>query len=73
MRRFSVPNSQSDGSNHRSGDSNCPQCWDGHPHKCKCGGLIHCEYDGEDPDGLYRLACVCDVCGPDYEEEECTP
>jgi len=54
---------------HEIGNRNCPECWDGYPKKCLCGGLIHAQFGDEDSDCNYWLYQDCDKCGSDYVEE----
>lgn len=50
--------------NHRSGDRECPECYEGYPQLCRCGGLMHAgSADGEDADGNVLLIIACEACG----------
>ena len=50
--------------NHRSGDGECPECYEGYPQPCRCGGLMHAASTGEeDADGNILLVIACDECG----------
>jgi hypothetical protein len=49
---------------HVSGNHGCPECVDGYPEPCRCGGLIHGASTGEtDTDGNPVLVTACDACG----------
>lgn len=47
---------------HNIGNEKCPGCDNGYPMKCKCGGLIHCSWTDEFPDGLQAYSYKCDKC-----------
>ena len=58
---------------HETGNENCPQCWLGYPVKCKCGGLIHGEFEDEIWDEKLDdieilVEHKCDKCGDNWEE-----
>jgi len=56
---------------HVVGDRACPDCWEGYPGVCPCGGLIHAAGDEEDPEGADGPATTrCDRCGRAEEEIE---
>lgn len=55
---------------HEIGNKECPVCWRGFPQLCKCGGLIHAEFEDEDWDNIY-LTKSCDKCDNwEYAEDE---
>lgn len=55
--------------NHRVGDPRCPECWEGYPLPCPCGGLMHAAGGGEeDEDGNVWLETRCDQCGRSEEQ-----
>lgn len=54
---------------HTLGDPQCPECWEGYPESCSCGGLIHAAGEQFDPDGPDLPAITrCDRCGRSEEE-----
>jgi hypothetical protein len=54
---------------HRTGDPQCPECWEEYPEPCPCGGLIHAAGPGEeDENGTVWLTTECDQCGRSEEE-----
>lgn len=49
---------------HVLGDHACPECLEGYPERCRCGGLIHgASTDEADMDGNPVLVTACDACG----------
>ncbi len=54
---------------HHVGDWLCPECTEGYPERCKCGGLIHAADGGGDPDGNVEIATRCDHCGRTEDDQ----
>ena len=52
---------------HDVGDNECPECWDGFPRECQCGGLVHASFGDEDYEGDYWLYYKCDKCGDGFD------
>jgi hypothetical protein len=48
---------------HVAGDASCPQCLEGYPEGCPCGGLMHAEQGDTDAEGTDWPATRCDACG----------
>lgn len=46
-------------SKHQIGQSSCDECLSGYPRKCRCGGMIHAEFGGQNSPSKY----LCDKCG----------
>lgn len=60
MKLFTVGNEV----DHRAGDRGCPECVEGYPEPCRCGGWMHAADTGEeDADGNATLVTACDACG----------
>ena len=54
---------------HLAGDRSCPECWEGYPGPCPCGGLIHAAGEAETSEGAEEPADTrCDRCGRSEEE-----
>ena len=53
---------------HVVGDAQCPQCLEGYPEPCPCGGLIHAASGEQDTGGTDWPATRCDHCGRSEEE-----
>jgi hypothetical protein len=48
---------------HHVGDGRCPECAEGYPGRCPCGGYIHASPGDLDLDDTALLVTACDVCG----------
>ncbi len=53
--------------NHLAADPQCPECPEGYPERCECGGLVHAAEETDD-DEVWLLT-ACDACG--RSEDEC--
>ena len=53
---------------HVVGDAGCPQCLEGYPEACPCGGLIHAASGEPDERGAEWPLTRCDQCGRSEEE-----
>jgi hypothetical protein len=58
---------------HRADDRECPECCEGYPEPCRCGGLIHAAAGEIDAEGNPMLLTECDHCGRSEESEEQEP
>ncbi len=54
---------------HHVGNRTCPECLEGYPERCKCGGLIHAAVGDEDTEGNVALTTACDRCGRSEEDQ----
>lgn len=59
-----------DETTHVVGDPACPECAEGYPASCPCGGLFHAAGGEQDPDGAEWPLVRCDKCGRSEEELE---
>jgi len=56
---------------HLIGDRACPDCWEGFPAPCSCGGLVHAAGEAQGPRGAEEPAITrCDRCGRAEDEIE---
>ena len=55
---------------HVADDPACPECVDGYPERCGCGGLIHAAVGEMDVDGTEVPLTRCDRCGRSHEQDE---
>jgi hypothetical protein len=53
---------------HVARDPECPECLEGYPEACECGGLIHAGLGEPDPDETEWPATRCDRCGRAEED-----
>jgi len=55
---------------HEIGNPDCQVNWCNGgfswPKRCRCGGLIHADFNDETADGDYTLYEKCDSCGKDF-------
>jgi hypothetical protein len=49
-------------SKHQIGHSSCDECLSGYPRKCRCGGMIHAEFGGQNMPSKY----LCDKCNDKF-------
>ena len=56
-------------SKHQIGQSSCDECLNGYPRKCRCGGMIHAEYGGQNSPSKY----ICDKCGDRFVKNTYVP
>ncbi|HEY7040364.1 MAG TPA: hypothetical protein VID28_16000 [Methylomirabilota bacterium] len=57
-----------DETTHIAGDTKCPECLEGYPDLCPCGGLIHAATGEPDDTGADWPVTRCDRCGRAEEE-----
>jgi hypothetical protein len=57
-----------DETTHVVGDGSCPECPDGYPEACPCGGLMHAAGGETDPEGAEWPTTRCDQCGRSEED-----
>lgn len=52
---------------HEPYEADCGGCYNNDwPRPCRCGGLVHAEFEAQTWDG-YSLRCECDRCGGKYD------